>query len=180
MDDDQSDNTNNRSRSTIDEKNNIIETDTKTIKNRIHVIDPQSNVLSKFQELRNSQIEMGEVIHKTRRDGQDFYLIVKDETTYDIDFQVLFNACLTLKEILLKMNVKEISIFRNKNTFENLKYNTVKGIIHTIFKDTDINIVIYIKEVTELEKEEEIKKVLEEYHSSRLGGHMGCGGIFWY
>lgn len=57
--------------------------------------------------------------------------------------------------------------------FENLDYEAFKFVMNKILLEDKIRLKIYIKDVIVLKHKQDIKKIISQYHSSRvLGGHV--------
>lgn len=79
-----------------------------------------------------------------------------------------------LKSILqysVKNNFLEIAI--NIDLKTNRCYSNFKRSLRVIFKESTINANIYLDKLIEVTSVEDIKEILEIYHRSLLGGHMG-------
>lgn len=58
--------------------------------------------------------------------------------------------------------------------YENVRhYQFFKGTVEEIFKDTNISITFFLNKIVELSEREDIEMILDLYHKSLLGGHVG-------
>lgn len=87
-------------------------------------------------------------------------------------------------EILIKRCVNEILGLCEQNAAEriaiNLDYDGIKHyvffqfLLQESFKSTNINVTVFQNKVIELQERDDIEKVLDLYHNSVLGGHVGA------
>lgn len=83
----------------------------------------------------------------------------------------------------MKRAIKIIRMYSETRRFERIAVNIdlregsshllFKDLYREIFKGSQINTTIFLNKVIDIHKREEIAKILETYHNSPLGGHMG-------
>lgn len=151
--------------------------DKQIVKNRMRLVEPDVNVIRMSEDFDENEYVTGNVIRHIGKMCNNFYLVVKNELTSDIDVHGLIDALEILKEMLIEMNVSEIGMIMNRDEFENLNYDSVKKIIDNCFSGENIMVLMYIREIKILKSDEDINRVLELLHSSKIGGHVGINRL---
>lgn len=144
--------------------------------NRIHLISNDASVLSE-KSMDDQRFELGDVIHRVNKNGNHFYLIVKDEESLDMKVESLWDAFRNLRDVLIQKKISTVSMIKTDDYLENLDYEVLKRIILDCFASVGLKIYIYIKKVRELRDDEEIDKILNDLHFSKIGGHIGTNRL---
>lgn len=147
------------------------------INNKIHLLSLNDNIISDIEQNNNVMLKENDVYLKKKRLQNDFYLIVKDDITYDIDFNKFIITFEKMIKIAEMENIKELNIIKHNNYFENLNYEAIKSVISKILQEKEIKLKIYIQEIIKLQEKADIEKLINEYHSSYLGGHVGINRL---
>lgn len=152
------------------EKNNYIQ-------NKIHLIAQNANVLNELIDQNLEEPKIGEVVHKFKRDNNDFYLIVKDPINNDIPLRSFYHSFVTLRALLEEKAIFKIGLVKLDNTFENMDFSRAKRIIKNIFEGSKIEFTIFSWKIMEIIDENQINELIRELHYSKIGGHVGVNRL---
>jgi O-acetyl-ADP-ribose deacetylase (regulator of RNase III) len=75
-----------------------------------------------------------------------FNLITKERTVGKPTYLTLRKSLISMKDICLKKDIKKIAIPKIGCGLDKLDWDEVKKIINTIFSDTDIEIIAYLRD----------------------------------
>ena len=129
---------------------NILETENKKCKVKVKVI---------LEDQSESSIEL-------REDSPELFILPINSRS---DFENLFKGLELLKDTLINKGINEIQFFNDRK----IKYHTIRLMLRYVFQKTDIK--IYLNKNKIEPTEEEITKILYEYHDTPTGGHNGVG-----
>ncbi len=106
--------------------------------------------LVNFEELKDQNKQVGQValniMSLSLIDDDDkyvFHLITKDKYYYKPTYESMKSCLKELRDKLISLNIKEISMPRIGCGLDKMEWHIVKNMIMTIFKETDIEIDIY-------------------------------------
>lgn len=129
-----------------------------------------------YQMLQTETLNVNEVIKipiNSANNKNIYYMITKEHYWESISYEDLFNILQKLKNRLIADNVKSISLPKLNSSFDKLHFHKIRSMIRYIFRKTNIKIYILSNEIVIPNTQEEIKKILTEYHSNPCAGHSG-------
>ncbi|KAI4484954.1 hypothetical protein M0802_012911 [Mischocyttarus mexicanus] len=95
---------------------------------------------------------------------------------YPPNKQNLVNTLKSLYDVVTELEIKSISISKTQYMGD-LPWRTIEKIIKEIFSEIEL-VVIVCNSLVQTPQENEIKDILEEYHSSPTGGHKGVSKTY--
>lgn len=72
-----------------------------------------------------------------------FHLTVKDLYWHNLSIELLNKSLIDLKNQIIELELNNVVFLRQNNYLEELEWKKVEEIIEKIFKEIDINIIIY-------------------------------------
>lgn len=142
-------------------------------------LDIKNNLLfNKIQQMTNHKIELEKtkpafknVVSLQFNNKNIYYLVIKKTIFEKTNYSNLFESFVTLKNCLIKENIKLISLPKLELSNE-LYWPKIRLMLRYIFRGTNIKINIYTQNRITPELKE-IPQIIRENHSSPFGGHFG-------
>lgn len=117
--------------------------------------------------------ELGEVKVHENNGRRTFNVVVRESPEVEVDFSALKKGLITLESLLSKLFVKEIVLNQNSYDSKSANYKIISDLIKESFKSWSIHLCIYKSEAVELFDRIKVNEVLQNFHTSPLGGHQG-------
>lgn len=136
------------------------------------------NKLKCFNSFTNAIVSAGQVcaINTHTRNIKLYLLISERNTQGRISYENVFNILSKLKEQLIQDNIVKISISK---LGDNLKWHKVRMMFRYLFKDTNIDVLMYHNKVhVDNLTEDEKQTIIKEYHVTPTAGHPGINRMY--
>lgn len=115
-----------------------------------------------------NQIKPGEVVYK-----EQLNIILIITQGISIDFTLLSNSLITLKNLCDKFNLQRILFTRISFHGTSREFESIKKTLLYEFENTTIRFLFLKNSIIELTNLDEISQVLKDFHDGPLGGHQG-------
>lgn len=107
------------------------------------------------------------------------YFITHD--TDRLNYEQLYNLFLQLKQYILNNNLDHVCFenpFKSTSGYYHLKYDNIRPMLRFIFDKTNTKVEIFDPPINNDLTDEEINKILHEFHNSPTGGHKGVSKTY--
>jgi hypothetical protein len=126
--------------------------------------------VGKIDQLIQQNKQVTEIVFFQENQLYILYIITKEWHTQKPTYEKMFFAMKNLRRFCESHNIKKVALSKIGNGCDLLDWKQVCTIIRYVFKNSDINILIYSIDTY---SEEEKHNIIEEFRSYPLGGHQG-------
>lgn len=150
----------------------IIESDDKNLLNEYKIRIKVSSQEEEYNDNPENKYEIGEMVFKENKN--EFLLITKLKEDDPINLDDMKIGLIKILEKLQSVNKKHFCyIIKHEINNKVFELEEIKAMILEVFKNELIYFLIFENTKNLLTKQEEINRVLREFHKNPLGGHQG-------
>jgi hypothetical protein len=129
-------------------------------------------------ELKTQNVNISDIAFLKSDNRYFLYLITKETHAHKSSYADIFQGLINLKEFSFKYSIGKIGISTSNLKLHKIKFESIRTMIRYIFKDTNIQIIIFHNNTKKDLTRNEIQDILKDYHVNPLGGHQGVNRTF--
>ena len=119
------------------------------------------------EDLDDGKIKIGDIILKTHKDRNIYYIFYKENEWDNVEYDQLFDIYENLKFKLQNNKEVKVNIPTIEIQYNNISWDKIRMMLKYIFKDSNIFLNIYRNLIINPNKED-IPSIIKEYHGIRV------------